>query len=431
MMPRGLEVAAREREPSLITVATLGAAYSANKGAASMMQALVDRLPERIGPTRFVAVSTHPTADLKAYDRASLAVKVVSQRPVEMALVQVPLALLAGALRTARLPWRWLCRPAALRAIADADVVADLSGISFVDGRRFVVLVYNALLVLVPLALGRPVVKCAQAMGPFRTTINRSLARVVLPRLRAICPRGQSTERYLRGLRLDNLRPAADLAFAMEVPQSVRQGMKARLERASSPYLVVAPSQVVDTQCATRGIDYQGIVAELIEAVVARTGHTVVVIAHSAEPTAGANHMNDLPLCRAIVGRLSTTDRVLFFDEDLLPTELRAIIGEARLLVTSRFHAMVSALGERRPMLVIGWSHKYAEVLEPFGLADAAIPYSDLSTGEAIVKQVEELLARADDVSAQIERRLPEVVASAITNFEVLADVVGAPRVAR
>ena len=124
----------------MITVATLGAAYSANKGAASMLQAVVDNLPDRLGPTRFVAVSTHPAADRRSYARAGMAVDVASQRPVEMAAIHVPLALLAGLFRVARLPWRWACRPAAMRALADADLVADLSGISFVDGRRFPVL---------------------------------------------------------------------------------------------------------------------------------------------------------------------------------------------------------------------------------------------------------------------------------------------------
>lgn len=409
----------------MITVATLGAAYSANKGAASMVQALLDSLPERLGPTRFVAVSTHPGADRRAYARAGAEVEVASQKPVEMAVVHVPLALLAGLLRKARLPWRWLCRPAALRAIAGADVVADLSGISFVDGRRFVVLVYNALVVMVPLALGRPVVKCAQAMGPFRTSANRRLARLVLPRLRTICPRGDATERHLRELGLENLRPAADLAFAMRVPAAVRDRIRARLaEAAPGPYLVVSPSQVVDTYCTQHGIDYQKLMADFIASAAAHTGHTVVMIAHSALPDAGVNHMNDLPLCRAIHRRLSTTDRVVFLDEDLLPTELRAVIGEGALLVTSRFHAMISALTERRPMLVIGWSHKYAEVLEPFGLADLAVQYAELGTSDAILERTAELLKRADELSESIGRTLPAAVSAAGVNLDVLVGAV-------
>jgi polysaccharide pyruvyl transferase WcaK-like protein len=406
----------------MITVATLGAAYSANKGAASMLQAVVDNLPDRVGPTRFVAVSTHPAADRRSYARAGVAVDVASQRPVEMAAIHVPLALVAGLFRVARLPWRWACRPAALRALANADLVADLSGISFVDGRRFPVMVYNALVVMIPLLLGRPVVKCSQAMGPFRTPVNRWLAKAVLPRLAAVCPRGDATERHLREqLGLDNLVPAADLAFTMRVPDDVRERMRSRLAAVPGPYLVVSPSQVVDTYCTRHGIDYPAIMAEFIATAAERTGHTVVMIAHSAQPDAGVNHMNDLPLCREIYGRLGTTDRVVFFDEDLLPTELRAVISSGALLVTSRFHAMISALTERTPLLVIGWSHKYAEVLTPFGLADLALAYDDLTGAEPILDRTEKLLARRDELAITIGERLPGALAAAGSNFDALA----------
>ena len=154
---------------------------------------------------------------------------VTSQRPVELLGIHLPLALVAAGLRAAHLPWRWVCRPAALRAIARADVVADISGISFVDGRRKAVLLYNTLLVAVPLLLGRPVVKCAQAMGPVRTPLSRRMARLVLPRLRTICPRGTATEAHLRELGLTNLVPANDLAFVMDVPDEVRTRMRDRL----------------------------------------------------------------------------------------------------------------------------------------------------------------------------------------------------------
>lgn len=413
----------------MTTVVTLGAAYSANKGAASMVQALVDNLPGRLaGPVRFVAVSTHPGADREAYARAGVEVEVASQRPLEMALVQVPLALLAGLLRTARLPWRWVCRPRALQTIAGADVVADLSGISFVDRRRFAVLVYNALVVAVPLALGRPVVKCAQAMGPFRGRVNRGLARLVLPRLEAICARGDATERHLRELGLGNVTRAADLAFAMRVPEPVRGRIRARLAAGGGgPYLVVAPSQVVDTACAREGIDYPQIVADFVDWAAVHTGHTVVLVAHSAQPAAGANHMNDLPLCREVHGRLRQPDRVVFFDEDLLPTELRAVIGEAALLVTSRFHAMISALTERTPMLVVGWSHKYAEVLDPFGLADVAVPYPRLTDPGLLRQRAAELLERAGETVAAVEAHLPAAVAAAEVNLDLLVEALGEP----
>ncbi|CAN5541717.1 hypothetical protein BH10ACT1_BH10ACT1_43530 [soil metagenome] len=409
-------------------VVTLGAAYSANKGAASMLQGLVDNLGSWLGPTRVVAVSTHAERDRPVVARAELTVEVASQRPVELALVHFPLALLAGGLRTAHLPWRCLLRPAALRAIADADVVADISGISFVDGRRPVVLVYNALVDLVPLLLGRPVVKCAQAMGPFKSQLNRRLASLVLPRLAAVCPRGEATRRHLDDLGLTNQVPANDLAFTMVVPERAEQRAAELLAAGGAgPYIVVSPSQVVDTACTARDIDYAGHLAGAIDGLVERyPTHTVVIVAHSAMPGVGVNHMNDLPLCRAIHDGTRHREQVHLIDDDLLPTELRAVIGKGDVLVTSRFHAMISALAEGVPPVVIGWSHKYAEILDPFGLGEVATTYDELAKPNAVLDRTIAVMERAPELRTRIAAHLPQARAEADHNFPPLAKAVTA-----
>jgi polysaccharide pyruvyl transferase WcaK-like protein len=405
------------------SVVTIGAAYSANKGAASMVQSLLDNLPTHAGEVDVVAVSTHADADRRTYARAGIDVEAVAQSPPELALVQFPLALLVGLLRTLRLPYRWLLRPRALRVLHDADLVADLSGISFVDGRRFIVIVYNAIVVWVPLLLGTPVVKCSQAMGPFRAPVNRALARFTLPRMARVCPRGAATEDHLRSLDLRNLTPAGDMAFSMEVTDEVRRRMADVLaDRGVGRYLVVSPSQVVDTYCQGETIPYPQLMASFIDAVGQATDRHVVVIAHSAQPDAGVNHLNDLPLCRRIASLAHDRDRLVFLDEDLLPTELRAVIAGADALVTSRFHAMISALAEHVPTLVIGWSHKYAEILVPFGLAEWALTYEDLSDAAGIVARTEAMLAATDDIRQRLATHLPAAHAASLANFEVLAE---------
>jgi len=405
------------------TVATIGAAYSANKGAASMMQSLLDNLPAQVPGVRIIAISTHPADDRMAYAAAGLDVPVVSQQPAELAAVQLPLALLVGLFRTLKLPHRWLLRTPTLRAIADADVVADLSGISFVDGRRFVVIVYNAIVVWVPMLLGTKVVKCAQAMGPFKGRVNRLLATLTLPRLARVCPRGDVTESFVRGLGLRNVTPAGDMAFTMQVPDAVREQVATRLAGAGpGPYITVSPSQVVATYCEGTDIAYPQIMAEVIDGIGARTGHRVVMIAHSAQPNKGVTHMNDLPLCREIAGLVNKPENLVFLDDDLLPTELRAIIASSDLLVASRFHAMISALTELVPPIVIGWSHKYGEVLAPFGIEDLAITYDELRNAEHVVDRVEQVLGDRASIVTRIEENLPAAQARSMRNFDVLAE---------
>jgi polysaccharide pyruvyl transferase WcaK-like protein len=185
----------------------------------------------------------------------------------------------------------------------------------------------------------------------------------------------------------------------------------------------VSPSQVVATSCETAGIPYEQIVARLLDALAEKAEVTPVLLAHSAQP-GGVSHMNDLPLCRSIHARLQHPDGVVFLDDDLLPTELRAIIGLSDVQVTSRFHAMISSLTESTPPLVIGWSHKYAEILDPFGLGDVAMTYDDLgSDGGDVVDRTLDLLARRDEIAARITEHLPVARAEAAVNIDVLANV--------
>jgi polysaccharide pyruvyl transferase WcaK-like protein len=59
------------------------------------------------------------------------------------------------------------------------------------------------------------------------------------------------------------------------------------------------------------------------------------------------------------------------------PAVLKAIIGRARLVVGSRFHALVSALSLGVPCIGTGWSHKYPELFSSFQCSEFLC--SDLS----------------------------------------------------
>lgn len=375
-----------------------------------MLQAVIDNLPERIGACRFSVLTTFPDDDrAEVHDRS---VTIVSLRPAEVALFW-PLAALAGALRIVHLPWRWLCVTPALRHLRDADLVVDVAGISFADGRGVPIVVYNALMTSLPLLLGRPTVKASQALGPFKNPVNRTLAKLVLPRLRAVCARGDATERHLRDLRLSNVQPAADLAFTMHMRPDQR------LPRFDRPTIGVAPSAVVDGYCSKAGVDYRALLGALIDDVVDGRDVDVVVFPHSSRRRVTGGRMDDRPVARAVHAAVKRRERCRLVDDPIGPVELRALIARCDLLVTSRFHAMVSALATTTPVLVVGWSHKYAEVLDEMGLVGFAADWRD-ADAHALAARATDLFDRADEVRALIDAALPAVIARSARNYEVM-----------
>lgn len=410
-----------------VRLATVGAASSANKGAASMLQALIDGAEDHLGPCSIDVLTTYPATDRLEPPRAtgSTEVAIVPATPVGLVLM-APLALLVWVLDRLRVPSGLLLRTQAMRALRRADVVVDVSGISFVDGRGLPTLVYNTLVTGIPLLLGAEVVKCSQALGPFERPLNRVVARTVLGRCAAVCPRGERTERHLAALRLPattRVVPAADLAFAMVVTDEDRAEADAVLARHGldgERFLGVMPSSVVERYCEKEGIDYVGLVATFIDETVRRSGTRVLLAPHSARPDDAPGRMNDRPVCRAVHAAVADHDRCVLLDESLRPGVLRALVERCDLLATSRFHAMISSLATGTPVLVVGWSHKYAEVLAEFGLERWVCDFTELGATE-LARAFAELADQDDEVRRAIAAGISRVRQRAGRNFDAVA----------
>lgn len=81
---------------------------------------------------------------------------------------------------------------------------------------------------------------------------------------------------------------------------------------------------------------------------------------------------------------------------------------------------MISGLATCTPTVVVGWSHKYREVLDDFGLADMGIDSAGLSEPARIVGVVSECLDHREEIAARIAAALPAVREKSMRNFGVI-----------
>lgn len=407
--------------PPRITI--IGSALSGNKGASAMLEAAIQSLTARLGEVNFTLFSMYPDEDAARNSFPNLEIVAADARQLGVSINT--LALAYRMLPFLRRPLRRRSR--AIAALVESSVLLDQGGITFTDGREKFLL-YNVASILPAFNVGTPVVKCAQAIGPFRHPINRMAARVFLPKVRTIVTRGRVTHEFAEDFGLSNVVEGADFAFSLELAGTERAEIAEQIDLTffDGDVVGVCPSVVLQKRVAARGGDYPAQIVELIEHLRAQ-GKRVLLIPHSVRTGTQRTHNNDMPLCRDIHARLRLGGDLLFIDRELSSQQLRYLIGLCTLFVASRFHAMVSSLAMGVPTLVIGWSHKYREVLEMFELEEWALRDDGLTTAELLAR-FGELDAGRTEVKATLDRHLPGVKQLSSLQADLIVDVVRSGR---
>ncbi|WBU37769.1 polysaccharide pyruvyl transferase family protein [Homoserinibacter sp. YIM 151385] len=402
-------------------ITVIGSALSGNKGASAMLESSIQTLGERLPGVRFTLLSMYPGEDRKQNRYPNL--EIVAANPKQLGITINSLALLYRILP----PLRPLLRRSskAIRALASSQALLDQGGITFTDGREKFLL-YNVASILPAINVGTPVFKCAQAVGPFTNPVNRRAAKAFLPKASTLVTRGSITHGFAEKLGLKNLYAGADYAFSLELDGTEEAAAAKHFElgffEGEEDVVGLSPSVVLQKKVDERGGDYTGQMVAFIDAMTA-AGRKVLLVPHSVRTGTDKTHNNDLPLCREIFRRAADKSQVLFLDRELDSQVLRYLIGRCDLFVASRFHAMVSSLAMSVPTLVIGWSHKYKEVLEMFELEDRAFGHDKLEPAY-LLERFEELAAEREADAAKLAAHLPEVKARSLAQADLIAELV-------
>lgn len=419
------------------TFAIIGGTLWGNRGAEAMVVTTMGRIRETLPDAAFLILSYYPAADRRLAGDARTAVTVDDATPPTLLLLHFPFALLCWLFRKVgvRLPDGLL--PGPVRRLRACSALFDVSGISFHDGRLAIV-AYNVFCIWPALLLGVPVLHLSQAMGPFRNRINRLSARWFLGACRHSFARGRLTAGHVAalGLPAERWSTAADVAFSFRPGDSITRenddrvaalhAELARVKAEGRKIVALSPSSVVLAKTGEAGIPYVDLLAKAA-AHLHGLGHHILVLPNATRAGGEGARNNDFfviaQLRQAMEREGSGVDpaRVSWVDFDLNTDSIRKLVGECDLLVTSRFHAMVAGLALAVPTFVIGWSHKYEEVLELFGCEDDAIDFAAMR--DTLLPQIDRMLAGLDERHARIAAALPQVVASSRRQFVLPDDI--------
>ncbi len=408
-----------------ITIAITAASYSGNKGAAAMLQSSIKQLHDRYGHRLNInLMSVYPGEDRKQIPHDF--VNVVPCKPERLLFVAFPLAVLHKVFCWLPPVRKLIEKNKVIRAYRETDLVIDEAGISFVDSRGPVMNTYAFVCAAVPMLVGTPVVKYSQAIGTFKNPINKFLAKWILPKIKLICARGQGTYDNLRSIGIEkNVRLCADGAFTMEDDAAIAAMVDDVCQNDlfyTDKVVGLSVSSVVEKKCTAMGIDYKTAMVDFINGLNDR-GYPVLIIANAARINSEKPRNNDLMVCDAVYDAVANKDMVRWYHKEMDAEEIRSYIGKCRYLVASRFHAMIGALQKKVPVLLVGWSHKYQEVLDMFRLGQYAIDFSKLSA-DSLLASFEEFTQNEDAIRQNLNLYYDEVMESSRDNIRHISGVI-------
>ena len=417
-------------------ISIIGGTIWGNRGAESMLVTVIGQLRASFPDARFNVFSYYPAKDreLISDDR----ITILSSKPFSLATRHFFGALICALCKKvgAGSPKGEFFKIA--RALSGSDMLLDIGGITFSDGREKY-LPFNILSIWPAMLLGVPVVKLAQAVGPFNNPLNRFLSKIFLFRCAHIFARGEKTAEFLQQFDFptDKFDTVADIAFLYEPEFSLStenedrvSSLIQRMEAAKKQgkkIVVFSPSILVENESGKQGLDYAGRFLDVVRSL-GSEDYYYVFMPNATREGSDKAHNNDL----LTLARMKTAWEVAqvennltangeWVDYDINTASIRRIISQADVLVTSRYHAMISGLALEVPTIVIGWGHKYRETMAYFGLEDFSLDFGNGQDDLAAI--ISKVLQDTKEVKGKIHKNLPQVRLLSKKQFDYLVRV--------
>lgn len=310
-----------------------------------------------------------------------------------------------------------------LQTLAASDLVVDLSGFAFSDQRPFLRRLIYCFEIFTSQVFKVPFVVFTQALGPFEKLSTKLLARYFLPQTALIISRGEATKHHLQKLKLPKETPiyrAPDAAYLFRGATMDEFVAHLRSQFGNDyPLVGVVPNINIFQRSYPRTLNnpYLRQLQYLAQYAQTKIGVNLLFITHESS----SRQNNDAWLSEQILHHLKGRQRTLMLGGEQSAAELKGIIARLDFIIASRFHALVAAISSAVPFLAIGWSHKYVELVEEAGVAEAIVD-GRYANGGDLAEKFAELFSARDELKAKlIEARL-ELAKDAKVAFDLVKE---------
>jgi polysaccharide pyruvyl transferase WcaK-like protein len=274
-------------------------------------------------------------------------------------------------------------------------------------------------------ATGNKVVLMPQSWGPFRNPIVRDYVARLVRLADLVFARERESLAHLAelpGVDAGRIVLAPDIAFHFRGdPPEVGDALLARhgLARGDRPLIGITPNMRIVERTEGQG-EANAYLRSLIGVGRWFLDHTdagLVLIPHEFTP----GRANDPELCASVAAALTAPGRVMCLADPVPAASIKSLIARLDFVVASRYHSLVAAISTRTPVAVIGWSHKYDELMERAGLADWVLDPAR-RPGAAAQDLVVEAWGQREAIRAALVRHVPALEADSRVALDLMLE---------
>ena len=296
--------------------------------------------------------------------------------------------------------------------ILSTDFIVELNfGDIFTDvhyARRL--LIFNTLRLMVVIFSGKPVYMFPQAIGPFRSPINRAIARNIINRSKIVAVRDKYSLKHVNNLGTKTkILLAPDTGFfssvvcpnealrVLEDEGLIRNQRKTLIGLVVSPYFINPVSLKKSSAVLNQFV-------KTLDRIVYELDATLVFVPHDTAYQSTSFDCRQLSL--QIYKMLRNKNRAIVLRKEYFVEELWGVLGLCDINISMMTHPVIGSLKTSVPVAAITYSHKTAGILGSFGLEEYVFSLTDFISGNNGVDAVHKLFDHRAAISQDLIRNM-------------------------
>lgn len=318
-----------------------------------------------------------------------------------------------------------------IKTLESVDAVIDVSGFAYSDDCAWGAYSVKMTWAWVDYcnSKDKPYILMPQAWGPFEEKQIAFLSKRICNGAAVFVSRDNQSSEFLARLQkksINEIRQVPDIAFcfhgeSVAAGESILKNIGIQNER---PLIGIVPNMRVYERARgdSAANDYVKLLIEAANHCISNLGADVLLMPNEIK-VPGNTSSDDRFLCSIIADQIQMPEHCHIIKDYKSSETVKSILGQVDLLIASRFHSLVFALSQGVPAVALGWSHKYIELLRPFGLENFVINHDQLDTTE-VISLIETSWQQREDTIIKINKTLPDLKTQVQIFFDEVAVII-------